>query len=173
MDRLIKIGQVKPKRSVDIKKSKIGIGFEKLDRYAFDPEKAYPFLAQTGVKWARIQSGWMRTEQEKGVYDFAWIDDIVNKLIAIGIEPWINLSYGNPLYTPWAAEFYGAVGCPPIETEAERQGWHNYVAALTAHFAGRVRYYEVWNDSQCLAGAILSIYENRFQKAIAFGGGGA
>ena len=146
MDRLIKIGQVKPKKSIDIQKSRIGIGFEKLDRYAFDPEKAYPYMAQTGVKWARIQSGWMRTEQEKGVYDFAWIDDIVNNLIAIGIEPWINLCYGNPLYTPWAAEHYGAVGCPPIETEEERRGWHNYVCALTQHFAGRVRYYEVWNE---------------------------
>ena len=103
MDRLIKIGQIKPKKSIDIQKSKIGIGFEKLDRYAFEPEKAYPFVAQTGVKYARIQSGWMRTEQEKGVYDFAWLDDIVDNLIAIGVEPWINLCYGNPIYTPWAA----------------------------------------------------------------------
>lgn len=146
MDRLIKIGKVKPKRSIDIQTSKIGLGFEKLDRNVFDPVKAYPFVAQTGVKWARIQSGWMRTEKEKGVYDFSWLDHIVDNLIAIGIEPWMCLCYGNPLYTPWAAEYYGAVGCPPIETEEERRGWHNYVSATTRHFAGRVRYYEVWNE---------------------------
>ncbi len=146
MERLIKIGTVKPKRSIDIAKSRIGIGFEKLDRHAFDPNKAYPFVAQTGVKWARIQSGWMRTEQVKGVYDFAWLDDIVDNLLAIGVEPWINLCYGNPVYTPWAEEYYGAVGCPPIETQEERQGWHNYVSALTAHFKGRVRMYEIWNE---------------------------
>jgi len=146
MDQLIKVGKIQPKRSIDIQKSKIGIGFEKLDRYAFEPEKAYPFVAQLGVKYARIQSGWMRTETEKGVYDFSWLDDIVDNLIAIGVEPWMNLCYGNPLYTPWAAEYYGAVGCPPVETEEEREGWHNYIVALTRHFAGRVHYYEVWNE---------------------------
>jgi len=146
MDRLIKVDKIKPKKSVDIQKSRIGIGFEKLDRYAFEPEKAYPFVAQTGVKYARIQSGWMRTESQKGVYDFAWLDDIVDNLIAIGVEPWMNLCYGNPIYSPWAAEYYGAVGCPPIETAEERQGWHDYIVALTKHFAGRVQYYEVWNE---------------------------
>lgn len=146
MDRLIKIGKIAPKRSIDIQSSKIGIGFEKLDRYAFEPEKAYPFVAQTGVKWARLQSGWMRTEKEKGVYDFAWLDEIVDNMIAIGVEPWMCLCYGNPIYTPWAAEYYGAVGCAPVETEEERQGWYNYVLAVAKHFAGRVHYYEVWNE---------------------------
>ena len=46
MERLIKIGNVEPKLSKDIKKSRIGLGFEKLDRDVFDPEKAYPFVAQ-------------------------------------------------------------------------------------------------------------------------------
>ena len=146
MDRLIKIGKVQPKKSIDIEKSKISLGFEKLDRNVFDPHKAYPFVAQTGVKYARIQSGWMRTEKEKGVYDFAWLDDIVDNLIAIGIEPWMCLCYGNPIYTPWAAEYYGAVGCPPIETEEERQGWHNYVSTLTRRYAGKIHTYEVWNE---------------------------
>ena len=33
MEQLRKIGQIKPKKSIDIKKSRIGLGFEKLDRY--------------------------------------------------------------------------------------------------------------------------------------------
>lgn len=146
MDRLIKVGQVEPKRSIDIEKSRISLGFEKLDRNAFDPKKAYPYVAELGVKWARLQSGWMRTEKEKGVYDFAWLDDVVDNMIAIGVQPWMCLCYGNPIYTPEAAQYFGAVGCPPIYTEEERQGWHNYIVALTKHFAGRVHYYEVWNE---------------------------
>ena len=71
LEQLKEIGRVTPKASVDIKKSKMGIGFEKLDRNVFDPEKAYDKLAKVGVKWVRIQSGWQRTEREKGVYDFA------------------------------------------------------------------------------------------------------
>ena len=82
MERLTKIGQINPKKSIDIKHSRIGLGFEKLDRNVFDPNKAYPFVAQSGVKWARLQSGWQRTERVKGVYDFQWLDDIVDNMIA-------------------------------------------------------------------------------------------
>ncbi len=146
MERLKKVGQVKSKNSVDIEKSKIGLGFEKLDRDIFDPKKAYPYLAKSGVKWARIQSGWQRTEKEKGVYDFAWLDAVVDELLAMKIEPWMCLCYGNQLYTELAKTRYGAVGCPPIETEEERVAWDNYVKATVKHFKGRVKYYEIWNE---------------------------
>lgn len=46
----------------------------------------------------RIQSGWQRTEQEKGIYDFAWLDDIVDNLLKRGLKPWMCLCYGNELY---------------------------------------------------------------------------
>ena len=95
MQQLKKIGQIKPKSSKEIKHSQIGLGFEKLDRDVFDPEKAYDKVAETGIKWARIQSGWQRTEREKGVYSFEWIDSIVDNLIERGIEPWVCLCYGN------------------------------------------------------------------------------
>ena len=58
MEQLKKIGKVEPKKSTDIKTSRIGIGFEKLDRDLFDPEKAYPFFENLGVKKVRLQSGW-------------------------------------------------------------------------------------------------------------------
>ena len=89
MFRLQKIANVQPKRASDVKRSRLGIGFEKLDRAVFDPEKAYDKLANIGVKWVRIQSGWARTEKEKGVYDFAWLDGIVDNLIARGLKPWM------------------------------------------------------------------------------------
>lgn len=146
MIRLHKIGVIVPKASKDISKSRIGLGFEKLDRDVFDPEKAYPYVAKTGVKWARLQSGWQRTEKEKGVYDFAWLDAVVDNLLAIGVEPWLCLCYGNALYSPQAAEHFGAVGCPPIFTEGEKEGWRNYVRATVSHFKGRIQRYEVWNE---------------------------
>lgn len=146
MERLKKVGQVKSKKSADIEKSKIGLGFEKLDRDIFEPEKAYPYLAESGVKYARLQSGWQRTEKEKGVYDFAWLDEIVDNIIAMGIEPWLCLCYGNQLYTELAKVRYGAVGCPPIDTEEERVAWNNYVKATVKHFHGRIQYYEIWNE---------------------------
>ena len=146
MIRLNKVGTIQPKASLDIKKSRIGLGFEKLDRDVFEPEKAYPFVAQTGAKWARLQSGWQRTEQEKGVYNFAWLDSIVDNMIKIGVEPWLCLCYGNALYSPEAAEHFGAVGCPPIFSEEAKEGWRNYVKATVEHYKGRIHYYEVWNE---------------------------
>ena len=95
MERLIKVGKIIPKHSTQVKESRIGIGFEKLDRDVFDPEKSYVFVAKSGVKWARLQSGWQRTEKEKGIYDFKWLDKIVDKMLEIGVEPWLcHLSYG-------------------------------------------------------------------------------
>ena len=146
MNRLIKTSAIKPKKSIEIKHSRIGLGFEKLDRNVFDPEKAYPFVAESGVKLARLQSGWQRTERQKGVYDFGWLDSIVDHMIAIGVEPWLCLCYGNELYSPEAAQYFGAVGVPPIHTEEEREGWKNYVTATVTHFKGRIHFYEVWNE---------------------------
>lgn len=146
MRRLKKIGKIVPKCAKEVKESRLGIGFEKLDRGMFDPELAYDKVAALGVKWIRLQSGWMRTEKEKGVYDFTWLDDIVDNLIARGLRPWINLTYGNPLYTEIAKRFFGAVGCPPIDTEEERSAWCRYVTALVANFKGKVEYFEIWNE---------------------------
>ncbi|MBE6930197.1 MAG: hypothetical protein E7463_07960 [Ruminococcaceae bacterium] len=146
MERLTYAGSIIKKKSVDIKKSRIGLGFEKLDRDVFNPEDAYDFVAESGVKWARLQSGWQRTEKVKGVYDFAWLDSIVDKMISIGVEPWLCLCYGNELYTEAAKTVFGAVGVPPIHTQEERDAWANYVTAVTKHYKGRIHYYEVWNE---------------------------
>lgn len=146
MERLIFDRKLPVFPAKDIPSSRLGIGFEKLDRAVFDPNKAYDKLEKIGVKWVRIQSGWMRTEKEKGIYDFSWLDEIVDQLISRGMEPWIDLCYGNPLYTELAKTVFGAVGCPPIITEEQTQAWLNYVEATVKHFKGRVRLYEVWNE---------------------------
>ena len=103
MEQLQRIGTIRIKASDEISSSPIGIGFEKLDRGVFSPEKAYDKIAAIGVKWARLQSGWARTETVRGVYDFSWLDDIVDNLLRRGIQPWLCLCYGNSLYTPHAA----------------------------------------------------------------------
>ncbi len=146
MYRLKKVSEIAPVHASDIEKSRIGIGFEKLDRNVFDPKKAYDPVAAIGVKWVRIQSGWQRTEKEKGVYDFAWLDEIVDNLIVRGLKPWMCLCYGNELYDEYAAEVYGAVGCPPVHNEEQKTAWSNYVSATVEHFKGRVGDYEIWNE---------------------------
>jgi hypothetical protein len=146
MERLIEIGKIEAKAASDIRESKLGIGFEKLDRDVFNPEKAYDKVAAIGVKWVRLQSGWARTEKTKGVYDFSWLDSIVDNMISRGLKPWLCLCYGNGLYTESAKAYFGAVGCPPIFTEEEKTAWANYVKATVTHFQDRITWYEVWNE---------------------------
>ena len=54
------LGRLPSKKSIDVKHSILGIGFETLDRDTFDPRKTFPFLAESGVKFARCQTGWMK-----------------------------------------------------------------------------------------------------------------
>ena len=62
MERLRKIGMLKAKNAADLEDSRFGLGMEKLDRDAFNPDKAYDKVAALGVKWIHIQSGWQKTE---------------------------------------------------------------------------------------------------------------
>ena len=149
MERLHYWGKLEIAGAKDISASRLGIGFEKLDRDVFDPEKAYDKVARIGVKKIRVQSGWARTEKTEGVYDFAWLDKIVDNLCERGMEPWICLCYGNPVYTDLAKPVFGAVGCPPIATAKEMNAWLAYVKATVAHFKDRVSIYEIWNEPDC------------------------
>lgn len=143
---LEEIGVLKNFNSNQIKSSIFGVGFECLDRKMFDPSKYYDKLASLGVKWARCQTGWNRTETQKGKYDFAWLDDVVDNMLARGVQPWFNVGYGNRLYMK-DANNPTAVGYVPIFYDSEcLQAWKNYVRALAKHFKGRVNQFEIWNE---------------------------
>ncbi len=141
-----KIGKVKPQKSDRSSSCRLGIGLEKLDRNLYDPTPCYEPLSELGVKWVRIQSGWCRTEKEKGVYNFTWLDKIVDSLLAHNMEPWMCLCYGNELYTEGAVNLYGAVGRPPIFTEEEKSAWDAYVDACVRRYRNKVSYFEIWNE---------------------------
>jgi len=141
---LSKLGKLKTRTSAEIKASPLSVGYETLDRQHFDPSKTYAHAAQLGVKWARCQTGWARCEKTRGVYDFAWLDEVVDGLLKIGIQPWFNLGYGNPLYTPKADET--AVGWVPVFDEAAMEGWKAFTVKIAEHFKDRVKHWEIWNE---------------------------
>ena len=64
--KLFVLGKVAPRDSLAIAASPLSVGFETLDRKMFDPERTYPHLARLGVKWARVHTGWCRTELHRG-----------------------------------------------------------------------------------------------------------
>lgn len=61
-------------------------------------DKWSKYLPALGAKRARLQAGWARTEKTKGTYSWEWMDEIVHGMVNVGVMPWIELSYGNPIY---------------------------------------------------------------------------
>jgi len=140
------IGRLKTRSAKEMESSSISIGFETLDRELFKPEACYDLLAETGAKWARCQTGWNRCEKTKGIYDFNWLDTVVDELLKRGVQPWFNLGFGNKLYIPDAPN-EAAVGCVPLYFGEEcLKAWKNFVSALVKHFCDRIRHWEIWNE---------------------------
>jgi polysaccharide biosynthesis protein PslG len=159
-----KMGRLPSIPSRKIKHSIAGVGMETLDRDTFDPAPVIPLLGEAGVKHVRLQTGWVKCERKPGLYDFAWLDDLVNALIENGIEPWFSISFGNPLYTPnkqyddvrkqdynsfsdmpaWPRGYIAE--SPFYHGEKAMNAFLRYAAKLAEHFVDRVKLYEIWNE---------------------------
>lgn len=117
------------------------VGCETLDRdYAvFSEYKDY--IGPLGVGYARLQSGWAKTERVKGEYDFAWLDSCVDGLLEQGVKPWICLCYGNPLYSSEKS-----LGSKIFTDEETMSAWLRYVGAAARRYLGKVNLWEIWNE---------------------------
>lgn len=163
--------KLRPINSREVSRTIAGLGMETLDRETFDPAQLYDPIAETGCRYIRLQTGWIRCEKTRGEYDFAWLDDIVDNLLSRNLIPWFSASFGNPLYTPvpeWEAEFArcnrlgirvpngmirGYIGETPFYHGRDAMnGWLNYLKAMAQHFAGRVGIFEIWNEADIVFG---------------------
>jgi len=138
---LKQIGALAVRHARDIAASPWSVGCETLDRDYGDFSQYKAYVGELGVKHARLQSGWAKTEKQKGVYDFAWLDTIVYGLKEQGVEPWICLCYGNPLYKSQTD-----LGAGIFTAEETMTGWRNYVEAVVTHYKDAVTEWEIWNE---------------------------
>ena len=141
---LLCLGELATRTSHEIKDSSWGVGCETMDRdYAtFGNFKA--FVAETGAKHARLQSGWDKTERVKGQYDFAWLDEHVHGLIACGVKPWMCICYGSRHYGLTAEMGWPVAKITEVpETFA---AWTRYVRALVTRYRDVIDEWEVWNE---------------------------
>ena len=137
------VGSFKPRHARDIKASNWSIGAETMDRDFTVYANWRKYLGPLGAKKARIQSGWAKTEKERGVYDWTWVDEIILDMVDQGVEPWVCLCYGNPIYPGGGGT---GLGGGLIASEEALQAWDRYVAAFVKRYAMHVDEWEVWNE---------------------------
>jgi hypothetical protein len=137
------LGTLAPRTTHQITASPWSVGGETMDRdyTVYAHWKAY--VEDLGIKKVRLQSGWAKTETQKGKYDFAWLDEAVYDLKEKGVSPWISLSYGNPIYRDGGGTRLGAR--LPTSGEAN-EGWRAYVRATVTRYREVVTEWEVWNE---------------------------
>ena len=101
-------------------------------------------LAESGVRWVRMDFKWDLTESAKGKYDFAPYDRLMSALAPFGIRALFILDYGNPLYDAGG----GPPGDPPgpPRTATARQAFARWAVAAAKHFGGRGIVWETWNE---------------------------
>ena len=136
-------GKIRPRSASEISASNWSIGGETLDRDFADYHQYKKYLGPLGAKAIRLQAGWAKTEHEQGKYDWAWLDAIIGDAIAQGVHPWLNLSYGNPLYENGGD--IGLAGGLPT-SPAALAAWKRWTLATVQRYRTRVLAWEIWNE---------------------------
>jgi len=137
------LGTITPRHARDIESSSWSIGAETMDRDFTVYKNWREYLGPLGIKKARIQSGWAKTEESAGRYGWHWLDEIVFDMVDQGVEPWICLCYGNPIY-PGGGDV--GLGGGIIKSEEAFQAWERYVGEVVRRYGQHVDEWELWNE---------------------------
>jgi hypothetical protein len=90
-----------------------------------------------------LQAGWAKCERVPGVYDWQWLDEIIDYAVANNIEPWLQTSYGNPAYPGGG----GVNLLHSLMTSKEAfDAWDRWVEAMVIRYKDRVKEWEIWNE---------------------------
>jgi len=142
-ERYTYLGRITPRHARDIEASNWSIGAETMDRDFTIYASWRKYLGPLAVKKARIQSGWAKTEKQRGQYDWAWIDEIVPDMVDQGVEPWVCLCYGNPIYSGGGDT---GLGGGLVASDEALAAWDRYVGAFVDRYKQHVDEWEIWNE---------------------------
>ncbi|MBN1422094.1 MAG: beta-galactosidase [Planctomycetes bacterium] len=138
-----RIGTLRPKSVREIGSSRWTLGCETIDREYSDYHAFKEYLPALGIKRIRLQGGWARTEKDPGIYDFAWLDSIIDDARSRGLEILLETSYGNPAYPGGGGRTLGG-GMPTSEDALE--AWDRWVERMATRYKGKVRDWSMWNE---------------------------
>jgi hypothetical protein len=137
------IGTIEPLNAKEVTSSMWSIGGETLDRDNADYNSYKKYLGPLGAKRIRLQGGWAKTEKIKGQYNFLWLDSIVNDAVRRGLQPWMELSYGNEIYPGGGNP---NIGSPLPSSPEALKAWDNWVEAIVNRYKNKIGEWEIWNE---------------------------
>jgi hypothetical protein len=137
------IGTITPKSVSEVDSSPWSIGCETLCRDYIDYNLYKEYLVPLGIKLIRLQGGWSKTEKEKGVYDFKWLDDVIDDALGRGLSVWLETDYGNPIYEGGGGRDLSA-GFPT--SNAGLAAWDKWVEAMATRYKDKVKIWAMWNE---------------------------
>lgn len=149
------LGEIAPRPASQVSASNWSVGAETMDRDYTIYANWKSYLGPLGFKKARLQAGWAKTERSKGVYDWAWLDEIIFDMVAQGVEPWVCLCYGNTIYSEGGGTLLGA---QIPQTREALQAWENFVGAMVARYKDVIDEWEVWNEPNHGKGNTPALY---------------
>jgi hypothetical protein len=122
--------------------SGLSVGAETMDRNYTVFNNWRGWLPALSAKTARVQAGWARCEPVPGVYDWAWLDEIVTGMTdsAVAVVPWLQLSYGNPVYPSGGTPESDS---PLPSGDVALAAWDAWVTAVIKRYGLYVHAFEV------------------------------
>ncbi len=100
-----------------------------------------PKMGQAGVKWIRIFPEWNVIQPSPGLWSWSWIDSLLSTAASNHLNVSGLFLYNAGWIDPNTHTF-------PTNHYAE---WAVYVSNVVHHAAGRVRFWEVWNEPESFA----------------------
>ena len=137
------LGTLVPKNVHEIETSRWTLGCETIDREYSDYNAFKEYLPPLGIRRLRLQGGWARTEKDPGIYDFAWLDQIIDDALSRGLDIWLETDYGNPAYAGGGGRTL-AGGFPT--SEVALAAWDTWVTKMATRYRGKVRDWAMWNE---------------------------
>lgn len=141
--RLRQIGTIRPRSANEISGSNWTLGCETLDRDYADYQQYKQYIVPLGIKTIRLQGGWAKTEKVKGVYDFSWLDAIIDDARGRGLNILLETGYGNPVYKGGGG--WDLAGGFPTSEEG-LAAWDRWVEAMAKRYHGKIRDWAMWNE---------------------------
>ncbi|MCX7005890.1 MAG: beta-galactosidase, partial [Kiritimatiellaeota bacterium] len=140
---LKQLGTLKPRGANEIAGSNWTLGCETLDRDFADYQQYKGYIVPLGIKTIRLQGGWAKTEKVKGIYDFNWLDTLVDDARGRGLNIILETDYGNTIYEGGGgADLAG--GFPT--SEMALAAWDKWVEALATRYKDKVTDWAMWNE---------------------------